>query len=428
MANCWDVIVIGAGAAGLVAAARAAEQGASCLLLEKQGKTGVKILISGGTRCNITHDTDRRGMVEAFGEQGAFLQSALAAFPPEAVIQMIEQEGVPTKVEDTGKIFPQSDRAADVAQALTQRAYSRGVEIRLREPVVALRKSGETFSLATPNNTYQARRVIVTSGGRSYPGCGTTGDGYAWCQDLGHTLIPTRPALVPLRIPGGWLHRLSGVTLPDVQLQVIPSPQDETASPKRKSGGRKIRDRHMDRGSLLLTHFGLSGPVAMNVSRYVNDERPGSRLRWNLLPDLSNSQFEDWLSQLSRRQGKRPLVDCLAVRLPKRVVLSLAQSHSLDIQVRVAEFGKTARGKLKQVLTQLEVPITGTLGYEKAEVTRGGISLDEVDSKTMGSKRIPGLFLAGEILDLDGPIGGFNFQAAFSTGWLAGTHAGKNEA
>src|SRR4051812_16634110 len=218
----FDAVVIGAGAAGLVAATHAAERGRRVLLLEKSRKPGVKILMSGGTRCNITHDCDARGIITAFGTNGKFLHSALAALGPRETVAMFEDEGVATKVEDTGKVFPVSDRALDVLEALLNRLKRSGATLAVGEPVTALSPIPEGgFRVVTPLRQVTAERLLVTTGGKSYPGCGTTGDGYGFATQFGHTIVPTRPALVPLTVQPAWVGDLRGITLPDVQLKVL---------------------------------------------------------------------------------------------------------------------------------------------------------------------------------------------------------------
>src|SRR5436190_9802150 len=241
----WDVVVVGAGAAGLLAAISAAEHGARVLLLEKNRKPGVKILMSGGTRCNLTHATDNRGIVEAYGPPGRFLHSALAAFSVQDTIDFFEAEGVATKVEETGKVFPVSNRAIDVLDALLRRLHRSGATLALQEPVLDLRRTDAGFVLTTPIRVLDAARVIVTTGGRSYPASGTTGDGYGFAARFGHTLVPPRPALVPVTVAVPWVADLRGVTVPDVGVRVLEE--------DRPLAGR--------RGSLLFAHFGLSGPV-----------------------------------------------------------------------------------------------------------------------------------------------------------------------
>lgn len=405
----WDVVVIGAGAAGLLAATRAAERGRRTLLLEKNRRPGVKILMSGGTRCNITHATDNRGIVEAFGAQGRFLHSALAALSVEKTIELFETEGVATKVEETGKIFPVSNRAADVLDALLRRLHRSGATLSLSEPVLDIQKTEAEVVIVTASRTIRASSVILTSGGRSYPGSGTTGDGYQFAARFGHTIVAPRPALVPVTVVEPFVAELRGVTMPDVGVTIL------------EGDKRLIRKR----GSLLFAHFGLSGPVILDVSRAVSGHPdPRSlRLEIDLLPQMPEAELDAYLKNESAASGKKLLAAVLAVDLPRRVADAILQVSGLARDRKAAALSKSDRQQIVRRIKALPLAVTGTMGFGKAEVTAGGVSLDEVDSSTMRSKLVPNLFIAGEVLDLDGPIGGYNFQSAFSTGWLAGESA-----
>jgi predicted Rossmann fold flavoprotein len=403
----WEVIVIGAGAAGLLAAAHAAERGRRTLLLEKNRKAGVKILMSGGTRCNLTQATDNRGIVEAFGPPGQFLHSALAALSVDDTIAFFESEGVPTKVEETGKVFPVSNRASDVLAALLRRLQRSGATMALEEPLLDWQPSETGFLLTTSRRTLCTRRVILTTGGQSYPGCGTTGDGYRLAGGLGHSIIPPRPALVPITSGAAWLAELRGITLPDVTVRVL-------------EGQASLAAR---RGSLLFAHFGLSGPVVLDVSRVVSGHaQPGTLvLEIDLLPGMPEADLGEFLRRQSASAGKRLLAGVLPEPVPRRLAEAVLVQAGLPAERTAAALSRDHRNVLVQQLKHLRLPVTGTLGFAKAEVTAGGIALEEVDSRSLESKLMPGLFLAGEVLDLDGPIGGYNFQAAWSTGWLAGS-------
>ena len=409
--SAWDVIVMGAGAAGLMAATSAAEAGSLVLLLEKNKRPGVKILMSGGTRCNLTHATDNRGIVEAFGAQGRFLHSALAALSVDNTIQLFESEGVLTKVEDTGKVFPVSNKAADVLQALLMRMKRSGAILALEEPVRKLKRTGQLFTIETPRRELEAARLIVTTGGQSYPGSGTTGDGYALARAFGHTIEPPRPALVPIRIAEGWLADLRGITLSDIAVTLT-------------EAAKKLAAR---RGSLLFAHFGLTGPVILDLSSHVSGHPDPTTLRLVLdfLPESSEVELDTKLKELSTVAARKQLAHVVAPSLPQRLVDMLLGRAGFAADRRAACLSREERGRLTQALKHFELSILGTLGFGKAEVTAGGVDLSEVDSRTMESKKQAGLFIAGELLDLDGPIGGYNFQAAFSTGWLAGIAAGS---
>jgi len=405
----WDVIVVGAGAAGLVAAERAAARGRRTLLLEKNRKPGVKILISGGTRCNLTHATDARGIVTAYGPPGRFLHSALAALGPQDLVALVEGEGVPTKVEETGKIFPVSDRALDVVGAFLARLRRADCELALGEPLVELERLVEGFRLTTPTRTLLTAKLVLTTGGQSYPGCGTTGDGYRLAMHLGHGLVPPRPALVPVTTSTAWVQELSGVTIPDTQLRLI-------------EPGEKPRVLDTRRGSLLFTHFGMSGPVALDISREVSGHsRPQSlRMECDFLPAVTAAALDERLRTAAAAEGKKQVLSLMPEEVPRRLAEAILAAVGVAADKKAAELGKADRAAVVRAIKQSMVAVNGTRGYAKAEVTAGGIPLAEVDSRTLESKVVPGLYLAGEILDLDGPIGGYNFQAAFSTGWLAG--------
>jgi predicted Rossmann fold flavoprotein len=407
----WDVVVLGAGAAGLLAAARAAELGRRTLLLEKNRRAGVKILMSGGTRCNLTHATDNRGIVEAFGPPGRFLHSALAALGVQDLIDLFEAEGVATKVEETGKVFPVSNKATDVLDALLRRLHRSGATLALGEPVLDLRSTEAGLAVTTSHRVVTGARVILTTGGQSYPGSGTTGDGYAFAARLGHTIVTPRPALVPVRVAAPWVAALRGITIPDVGVRVM-------------EGEKALAVR---RGSLLFAHFGLSGPVVLDVSRVINGHpRPASLvLALDLLPSQTAAALDELLRTESLASGKKQLASILPPALPHRLGETLVELAGMAAGRKAAALSKVDRGKLVQTLKDLRIAVTGTLGFERAEVTAGGVALDEVDSRTLRSKRVSSLFIAGEVLDLDGPIGGYNFQAAFSTGWLAATKAAE---
>jgi predicted Rossmann fold flavoprotein len=415
---CWDVVVVGAGAAGLMAALRAAERGRRTLLLEKNRKPGVKILMSGGTRCNITQATDNRGIVAAYGPPGKFLHSALAAFSVEQTVAFFEAEGVATKVEETGKIFPVSNKAGDVLGALLNRLRRSGAQLALEEPLLEMERRADGFVLTTPRRTVLAQRVILTTGGQSYPGSGTTGDGYRIAAKFGHTIVPPRPALVPLMTSVPWVGELRGITLPDVSVKIVEILSPPTPLP----GGERGKILATRRGSLLFAHFGLSGPVVLDVSRVVSGHPLPSILilEVDLVPAETEQVLDEWLRQEALASGKKQLAMVLSSQLPRRLAETILHLAEMDVERKAAGLTKDERGRLVRLFKHLPIPLTGTLGFKKAEVTAGGVALDEVDSRTMQSKLMPNLYLAGEILDLDGPIGGYNFQAAWSTGWLAG--------
>lgn len=420
-----DLIIVGGGAAGLWAAVVAAKRGLRVLVLEKNVKPGVKILMSGGTRCNITHHCGPQQIVEAFGTQGRFLKPAVYALPPSEVVRRFNSWGVATKVEDTGKVFPASDRALHVRDALVAQLKSAGAELRSGVAVQDIVPGPDTrvrWQVVTDGEKLDSHSVLLCTGGLSYAACGTTGDGYAWAERVGHTIEPTAPALAPLVSPAGWVHELTGITLPDVSVRIL-------------MGDRKDSDPRMTcRSSFLWTHFGCSGPAAMNVSRFVSsDERGIAQNRQNikislevdLIPDRTESQLLACFGPANH--GRKRVASMLFDWLPAKLVSRLLLNAGIDESRLVAELPKKSRLQIFSDLKRLRVPIDSTRGYGKAEVTVGGVRTAEVNSHTLESRLAPGFYLAGEILDIDGPIGGFNFQAAFATANAAALHAPRSE-
>ncbi len=384
------------------------------MLLEKNRRPGVKILMSGGTRCNLTHDTDKTGIVAAYGKPGKFLHSALAALSPKDLVALVEAEGVAMKVEPGGKIFPVSDQATDILDAFLRRLQRSGAELAVGEGVTAIDRVEAGFRVATTTRTLDAAHVLITTGGKSYPGSGTTGDGYAWAESLGHAIVPTHAALTPITTNAGWVRELQGVTIPDVLVRVV-DPAIENAKQ------RILAER---RASFLFAHFGLSGPAPMDVSRAITGHlRPAMLLlECDFLPSVREDQLDEQIRAAAAREGKRRVLSILPDLLPARLMETLARMATIGEDQRAAELSKHQRQRLVEAIKRSAIPISGTRGFAKAEVTAGGVPLDEVDSRTMQSKLVPGLYFAGEVLDLDGPIGGYNFQAAFSTGYLAGSN------
>lgn len=429
----WDVAILGAGAAGMMAAIRAAERGRRVLLLEKNRRPGVKVLISGGTRCNLTNARGlknprvvsgpidpafdpslargARSIQQAFGPNaGPFLGAALKAFGVEAAIAFFEAEGVVTKVEANGKVFPLSDRAVDVLDALMRRLRRSGALLRVDCPVRDVELADDHFDIrSTTGETFTARRVVVTTGGQSYPGCGTTGDGYAIARRFGHTIIEPRPALVPIRVDAEWVGGLSGLTIPDASASVV------------DAEGALLLER---REAILFAHFGLTGPAILDVSRAVARHRQAEalHLRIDWLPDVRPEALESRI-QAASRQGRPLVAGLLPAPLPRRLAEALVAAAGIPLERQGPELTRDERRRLVQGVKGLRLPIAGTLGFAKAEVTSGGVALDEVNPDTLESRLQPGLHFAGEVLDLDGLIGGYNFQAAWSTGWLAGDQA-----
>jgi predicted Rossmann fold flavoprotein len=305
---------------------------------------------------------------------------------------------------------------------LLARLRRSGADLVLGEPVISVHRDTVAFSVNTTRRSIRCERLIVTTGGKSYPGCGTTGDGYDWLAAMGHTIRRPRPALVPLTSDEPWVRELSGVTIPDVRLRVVD--RQNAGSPGRQRRSSKLPPGVLieRRGSLLFTHFGLSGPVVLDVSRAVTAVANIRSLALvaDFLPDSTVEKLEQRLQHAATTEGGRVVAAIVAETLPRRLVDALMVRANVPALRRGAELTKSERSRVAASLKKCEIRVTGSRGFEKAEVTAGGIALEEVDSRSMQSKLVPNLFLAGEVLDLDGFIGGYNFQAAFSTGWLAG--------
>jgi hypothetical protein len=399
--------VVGAGAAGLLAARCAAARGRRTLLLEKSPRPGLKILISGGGRCNLTTTRSGDDLERQYGpRRGRFLRHALRAFPPAALRQLIESAGVPLREEDLEKLFPVSQRARDVLDALLQLAAAVGVELRTESPLRALRHDGDAFVLTTPAATLRSQSVILATGGRSYPKTGATGDGYEFCRQFGHTVTRTVPALAPLAVEAAWVRALQGIVLHDVELAAL------------AADGRVLSVRNRP---ILFTHKGLSGPAPMDLAGDIEEHGPGAEVAFAFLPGRGAAAVEAEFVAAAQRSGRQRVDSALPRQLPERLRAALCALAGAD--TTLALLPKTARRRLAEALTGLRVPVERSLGFDHAEVTRGGVALDEVDPRSMQSRRRPGLYICGELLDVDGPIGGFNFQAAFATGRLAGLHA-----
>ena len=411
MEHFFQIGVIGAGAAGLMAAAEAARRGVSVVLLEKNRKTGVKILMSGGTRCNVTHNTDAKGIAKAFMNGGRFLQSSLGAFPPRDVVKMFEQLGVPTKVEATGKVFPVSDRALHVRDALLNQALSLGVQLHTDQAVLNVEQTDKGFwSVRTKNDSYVLERLIITTGERAGPDAGRPG-----CLFMAFSIGPSN-CISTTRVSssGGRLKvdaRTFGVTLPDCQLTLR---------------GMKGRQKDLPNEKLIIAN--PSGFLCQLQWISWRSDCCGSfhdcQLLLDCLPDIGDSQLLGLFLDRQQEGGKQRITASLGRWLPKRLAQTLASEFDADCTV--AELPKASRGRLIEALKRLPLMVKGTLGFEKAEVTAGGVRLDEVNPKTMESLLRPSLYIAGEVLDVDGPIGGYNFQAAFSTGRAAGIAAAES--
>jgi predicted Rossmann fold flavoprotein len=407
------IAVVGAGAAGLTAAIATAEMLAEgglpgqVLLLDGAKQIGAKILVSGGGRCNVTHDVVTP--TDFFGNRN-IIRNILATFPVEQTRGWFAALGVELKREETGKLFPTTDKARTVLNALLTRARHAGIMMCPDHRVSEISRSGEGFLVHHSHGSLHVARVILGTGGQSLPRTGSDGFGYQLARSFGHQVTPTVRALVPLLLHRSMFHAtLSGLSH-DVELTTV------------------VNGRAVDRrtGSLLWTHFGMSGPVVMDASRFwtlATHRGDQVDLFGNFVPGRSSEELRAWFVAQAAEHPKRSVARTLSSLVPDRLADSLCRHCSCDPQHRVAQVSRTNRDRLLNALTRFRFPIEGDRGWNVAEVTAGGVPLEEITYRTMESKLIPGLYLVGEILDCDGRIGGFNFQWAWTTGKLAGRSA-----
>ncbi len=405
-----DVAIVGAGAAGLATAifARRASPSLSVMLFDGAAKPGAKILVSGGGRCNVTNAVVAE--TDFWGGKRTVVRRVLRAFPVAETVGFFRELGVPLHEEAGGKLFPDSNRARDVLDALMSGLGAPGATLQAGTRVHFVTRTAEGFALDTSRGTLLTRRVVLATGGRSLPKTGSDGGGYEMARALGHTLVPPTPALAPLVLEGGTAysihHGLSGITVDgEVSIWI------DGAVAARLSG------------ALLWTHFGVSGPLVLDASRHwarARLEGRPVRLTLNLHPGEGFADIDArWIAAATSRR-RASVRGLLAADLPDAVALAILGAMGIPLGRTAAELTRDDRRRLVHALTEWPLPVTDTRGYNYAEVTAGGVPITEIDPATMESRVCPGLFLAGEILDVDGRIGGFNFQWAWSSAWLAG--------
>ena len=430
------LLVVGAGAGGLMAAGRAGEGGAPVVLLEKTDAPGRKILISGKTRCNLTNQKPLEDFIGMYGRNGRFLYSAFRAFFREDLLALLRRYGVETKIERGGRIFPLSDRSGDVVRALRQHAADQGARLRTRVRVKGIAvRDGTVRGVQTDGGTIPGRAVILATGGATYPGTGSSGDGYEMVRKLGHTVVPVRPALVPLVVEETKQARsMQGVSLRNIRLTAFRCPSrdiDDERVPREDAGrgirGGKARPPVIEsrRGEMMITHFGIGGPVTLLVSLAVVDalaEGPVS-VAIDLKPALDHHQLRNRVQRDLDRFGKRGYGRILEGFLPRKMIVPFADMTGIPADKPAHQIDAADRERIVRTLKSLRFNIRGSLPLASAIVTAGGVSLDEIDPRTMASRRVRGLYFCGEVMDIDADTGGYNLQAAFSTGYLAGMQA-----
>ncbi len=406
----WDVIVIGGGPAGMMAAATAASKGARVLLLEKNEVLGKKLSITGGGRCNITNNKpDTREMLGSYEEEGKFLFSTFAQHNVSDSLQWFFERGVAVKEENEGRLFPVTESAEAVRDAMVAELKQRKVEVLSKQVVSSVLYDSDKriFTIKTFSETFVAKACVIATGGYARPDTGSTGDGFKWLKELGHTIEPVSDALVPVVLKSDWVKKLSGLTLSDVKVSIW-------------SEGKR---RKVKTGRVLFTHFGVTGPLILNMSKTIADllhEGP-VYIKLNLFPEYDTGAFKDYVQAVLRSNKKlqNALADILPLQFIKGVLNELAIAGDTPCHSVIKE----DRTRLLQYLQAVPLSVKGLLGTDKAIVSAGGVALTEVDFRTMSSKKIPQLFVVGDMLNINRPSVGYSLQLCWSTGYAAGLHA-----
>ncbi|HNY78431.1 MAG: NAD(P)/FAD-dependent oxidoreductase [Sedimentisphaerales bacterium] len=407
-----DICVIGAGPAGLMAAIGAVSERISVTVLEANRAAGRKLLVTGGGRCNLTHDATIDEFVRVFGDAGRFLRHSLHEMPSEAIRTFFHDRGLPTTVEPDGCVFPARGRAPDVLRILQNEVERSGVRLLCESPVTDVALQDDGFAVTTSAQVVAAKRLIVATGGLSWPGTGSTGDGYRFASALGHAVIAPKAALVPLVTSENWPGDLAGVALSDVRI--------------RLAGASR---RPVSSGAIVFTQDGLGGPAAQDMSRLLADELAGTGhtigLQIDLMPSVQETELDGWLQQQLTANVRKTVTNVLAEFVPRRLASTLCTLAGCDGDTQAGRIRKETRRAILHLVKALPLHVTGTRPLAEATVTRGGVDRRQIDPKTMGSKLCAGLFFAGELIDVDGPCGGYNLQMCFSTGTLAGRAAAR---
>lgn len=434
-----QIIVIGAGAAGMMAAGRAAALGADVLLLEKMDRTGCKINITGNGRCNITNSRDLESFIAQFGANGRFLYGAFSRFFRNELVSFLLRYGVKCKTEPhNGKLYPTTDNARDIVRVFNQYLVDEKVKVSLNETVTAiLTENGKVTGVSTINDYIPASTVILAAGGSSHPQTGSTGDGYTIAQALGHTIIETRPGLVPLvvkhterakMIQGGQIQQARVTAFQckadDIDLSRVPKENTGRGLPGKRPKPPVIESRT---GNTIITHFGLSGPSVLEMSLAIVDALKNGpvSVAIDLMPDKDISVVKKELQQAFDTHGKRGLKNILKDILGPKMINAFIEMAEISPDKPGSLITASERDRLASLMTSLRYDIAGPHSMKTAMVTAGGVSLKEIDPKTMASKLVEGLYLCGEVMDLDAGTGGYNLQAAFSTGYVAGESAAE---
>lgn len=405
----YDGIVIGGGPAGMFAAITAASRGCHVLLLEKNDRLGKKLLITGKGRCNVTNRCSAQEVLQNTPRNGRFLYSAMTAFPPEKTIDFFEAHGCPLKTERGNRVFPATDRSQSILDCLMDELRRRKVTVKNESATALLSENGRISGVRTGKNTYEAAWMILATGGVSYPATGSTGDGYAFAEAMGHTVIPQEGSLVPLTADGPDCPEMQGLSLRNVGVKLL---------------NAKGKVLYKDFGELLFTHFGVSGPTVLSASCHLKGE--GCRLVIDLKPALEESKLDERIRRDLELYQNRSMENALTDLLPRSMIPVVLRRLEISPDLQANSLTKQKRRALVELLKAFTVDITGKRPVSEAIITSGGVKVSEIDPKTMESKLISGLFFAGEILDCDAYTGGFNLQIAWATAYAAGMNVPAN--
>ncbi|MBD3362807.1 aminoacetone oxidase family FAD-binding enzyme [Candidatus Dojkabacteria bacterium] len=414
----YDLTVIGGGPAGMMTAISAASKGKDVALIEKNRRLGQKLLLTGKGRCNITNaENDIKKFAKEYGKNAHFLLPALYNFTPQDTLHFFMQCGINTKIERGNRVFPQSDKASDVLRGLVKMLNKQNVEILLNTKVVSIISKNNTIKkINTDKGDIISKNYVVATGGLSYPETGSTGDGYKWAEKLGHKLILPRPALVGVIVKEKWIKQLQGLSLKNVKITLHQPSDPDHLHP---SSYKKLDEKF---GEALFTNVGMSGPIILDMSKKIGGllQYGPCKLVIDFKPALDFTQLDKRLLNDFQEFDKKMFKNSLNQLLPSKIIPLIIELSKINPEKRVNQITRNERSRLLHLLKEFELTVTKTEGFEKAIVTAGGIELTEIDSKTMKSKIIDNLYLAGEILDIDGPTGGYNLQMCWSTGSLAG--------
>lgn len=412
MKNQYDVIMIGGGASGMMAAGRTAERGKRVLLLEKNKNLGEKLKITGGGRCNITNAEESEHIfLSRFGKAARWLYSPFSQFGVKDVFSFFEKRGLPLVIEEEKRVFPKTEKAADVAQVLIQYMKEKGVEIGTQAAVSGfLAKNGQIQKVIVGQKELAASSFILSTGGLSHPETGSTGDGFRWLEAIGHTVLKPTPDLVPIAVKNRWIKELSGITLPDAKITFFTNDQKKLSL----------------KGKILFTHFGLSGPLILNAAKKISDmlQEGSVTAVIDAFPNIDLGILDNQITEIFDANKNKAIKNVFAIIAPEGTAKAILPFlKNIDPEKKVHDITKEERKEMARLLKNLPAGISGLMGYDKAIVADGGLALQEVDAKTMRSKLYQNLYITGDLLNINRPSGGYSLQLCWTTGYVAGSNA-----